>query len=59
MKHRVSGDGPHAALQIAQARDRILNLPCSLFDNEADEIARDQTHAMHPWTYRQIGEKAL
>jgi hypothetical protein len=36
-----------------------LDLSCATFHKNADEIARDQTHAMHPYSYRRVGAKAL
>ncbi len=59
MKYRPARNGAHVALQIAQALDRILDLSCPVFDKTASEIARDQTHAMHPYSYRLMGTKAL
>ena len=48
VEHRLARDGSHVALQIAQALDRILDLSRPAFDVLAGQIARDQTHAMHP-----------
>jgi hypothetical protein len=59
MKNRPARDGAQLALQVAQTRDRILDLSCPAFDKATYEIARNQTHAMHPYSYRAIGEKAL
>ncbi len=62
-RRRAASDRSHAALQKAQARNRILDLPGSSFhgasDEKADQIVRDQTHAMYPYSYRPIGTKAL
>jgi hypothetical protein len=59
MKDWPARNGSQVALQIAQALDRILDLSGPVFHKNADEIARDQTHAMHPYSYRRIGAKAL
>src|SRR5665213_728916 len=48
VQDRLTRDGSHTALQIAQALDRILDLSRSAFNELAGQIARDQTHAMHP-----------
>jgi hypothetical protein len=52
MENRPARESAHIALQIPQALDRILDLPGAPLNESArknaDEIARDQTHAMHP-----------
>ena len=63
MQNRLTRNRSHVALQIAQPLDRILDLSRpSLYETageNADKIARDKSHAMHPYSYRPIGTKAL